>query len=104
MRRIPLPEAAAQDVVYQKLLVPVVDTRVAEEMVMLACQLATEKEAAIDALYVIEAPLNLPLSARLPKDEGRSQAVLEGAVAIADQFKIRVTPVVVLARQAGRGR
>ena len=102
VRRVPLPEAGAQDIVYQKLLVPLVDSQVADEMMVLACQLATEKKAAIDALYVIEVPLNLPLDARLPKNEDRAQAVLEGAVAIADQFKIPVTPVVVRARQAGR--
>jgi basic amino acid/polyamine antiporter, APA family len=102
VRRIPLPEAGAQDIVYKQLLVPLVDTRVADEMMVLACQLATEKKAAIDALYVVEVPLNLPLTARLPKQEDRAQAVLEGAVAIADQFKIPVTPVIVKARQAGR--
>lgn len=102
VHRIALPEAGSQDVVFQNLLVPLVDTHTAEAMMVLACQLATEKKAAIDALYVLEVPLNLPLDARLPKHEERAKAVLEGAIAIADQFKIPVTPVVVRARMAGR--
>ena len=41
-------------------------------MMVLACQLAAEKKSAIDALYVIEVPINLPLEAPLARE--REQA------------------------------
>ena len=53
------------DIDYDQILVPIVGSRVSDEMMVLACQLATEKKSSIDALYVIEVPLNLPLDARL---------------------------------------
>ena len=71
-------------------------------MMVLACQLAREKESSLDALYVIEVPMNLPLNARLVKERAKGQAVLERAVAIAAQFKVKVNPILVTARQAGR--
>jgi len=101
VRRIPLPATVGEDIVYGQILVPLVDTRLANEMMVLACQLATEKVASITALYVLEVPLQVSLEAPLTKETDRAQAVLERAVAIADQFNVKVTPVVVRARAAG---
>ncbi len=97
-----LPATLQDDVVYDQLLVPVRDSRVSEEMMVLACQLATERKASIDALYVIEVPLNLPIDASLPEERERARRVLEQAAQAADQFNIKLTPVVVTARSAGR--
>ena len=97
-----LPATLQDDVVYDQLLVPVRDSRVSEEMMVLACQLATERNASIDALYVIEVPLNLPIDASLPEERERARQVLEQAAQAADQFNIKLTPVVVTARSAGR--
>ena len=69
---------------------------------VLACQLATERNSSIDALYVIEVPLNLPIDASLPEERERARQVLESAAQAADQFKVKLTPVVVTARSAGR--
>ena len=44
---------------------------------VLACQLATERNSSIDALYVIEVPLNLPIDASLPEERERARQVLE---------------------------
>jgi len=79
-----------------------VGSRITDEMMVLACQLATEKQSSIDALYVIEVPFNLPLDARLPQERDNAKAVLEQAAVIADQFGVTMTPIVVTARAAGR--
>ena len=97
-----LPASLQEDVVYDQLLVPVRDTVVSEEMMVLACQLATERRSAIDALYVIEVPLNLPIDATLPEERERARQVLERAAQAADMFNVRLTPVIVTARSAGR--
>ena len=69
---------------------------------VLACQLATERKSSIDALYVIEVPLNLPIDASLPEERERARQVLERAASAADMFNVKLTPVVVTARSAGR--
>ena len=97
-----LPASLQDDVVYDQLLVPVRDTVVSEEMMVLACQLATERRSSIDALYVIEVPLNLPIDASLPEERERARQVLERAAQAADMFNVRLTPVIVTARSAGR--
>jgi len=97
-----LPSSLQEDVVYDQLLVPLRDTQVSDEMMVLACQLATERGSSIDTLYVIEVPLNLPLDARLPEENRRAEEVLERAAQAADEFKVKVTPHVVTARSAGR--
>ena len=71
-------------------------------MMVLACQLATEKKSSIDGLYVIEVPLNLPLDARLTAERAKADKVLATAARVADAFKVKFTPRVVTARQAGR--
>jgi basic amino acid/polyamine antiporter, APA family len=97
-----LPASLQEDVVYDQLLVPVRDTVVSEEMMVLACQLATERKSSIDALYVIEVPLNLPIDASLPEERERARQVLERSAQAADMFNVKLTPVVVTARSAGR--
>jgi basic amino acid/polyamine antiporter, APA family len=102
VKAAPLPAYVQEDIVYDQLLVPLVGSQVTDEMVVLACQLATERNSAIDALYVIEVPMNLPLDAALPEERERARQVLDRAVIIADQFGVKMTPIVVTARQAGR--
>ena len=51
---------------------------------------------------MIEVPLNLPIDASLPEERERARRVLEQAAHAADQFNIKLTPVVVTARSAGR--
>ena len=102
VERVVLPEAVAADIDYDQILVPIVGSRITDEMVVLACQLATEKKSSIDALYVIEVPMNLPLDARLVKERARAQGVLTAATAIASQFGVLMRPHVITARGAGR--
>ena len=98
----PLPVSVQEDVDYNQILVPIVGSRISDEMMVLACQLATEKKASIHGLYVIEVPLNLPLDARLTTERAKADRVLATAARVADAFKIKFTPHVVTARQAGR--
>jgi amino acid transporter/nucleotide-binding universal stress UspA family protein len=98
----PLPASVSQDIDYDQILVPIIGSRISDEMVVLACQLAKEKESAIDALYVIEMPLNLPLDAQLTEEREKARKVLATAARVADAFKVKFTPVIVTARSVGR--
>ncbi len=97
-----MPESMQDDVDYHQILVPIVGSRVTDVMMVLACQLATEKKSSIDGLYVIEVPLNLPLDAKLTRERAKADETLKAAALIASQFKVKFTPHVVAARQAGR--
>jgi basic amino acid/polyamine antiporter, APA family len=99
---VPLPAAVSTDILYDQMLVPIVGSRITDEMVVLACQLATQKQSAIDVMYVIEVPMNLPLDARLTTERARAGELLDAAQVIADQFDIEMRPVVVTARGAGK--
>ena len=100
--KVIVPESMQADIDYNQILVPITGSRVTDEMMVLACQLATEKKSSIDGLYVIEVPLNLPLDARLVHEREKADKVLGAAALIADQFKVKFTPHVVTSRQAGR--
>jgi APA family basic amino acid/polyamine antiporter len=97
-----LPAAALADVDYDRILVPVLGTRLSDEMMVLACQLAAEKGAVIDVLYVLEVPMNLPLDASLPLGRARGKHVLDTAMAVAREFGVEAWPHLVSARSPGR--
>jgi APA family basic amino acid/polyamine antiporter len=100
--RLYMPESMQSDVDYHEILAPIVGTRVSDHMMVLACQLATEKNSSIAGLYVIEVPLNLPLDAKLTRERTKAEQSLKAAALIASQFKVRFTPHIVAARHAGR--
>jgi len=102
VEKVVVPESMQADIDYNQILVPITGTRISDEMMVLACQLATEKKSSIDGLYVIEVPLNLPVDARLVNERAKADKVLKAAAVIADQFKVKFTPHVVTARQAGK--
>jgi APA family basic amino acid/polyamine antiporter len=102
VEKVVVPISMQQDIDYNQILVPITGTRISDEMMVLACQLATEKQSSINGLYVIEVPLNLPLDASLVGERARADKVLKAAALIASQFKVKFTPGVVTARQAGR--
>ncbi len=97
-----LPQAALSNVDYERILVPVSGTRLTDEMMVLACQLATEKDATIDAVYVVEVPMSLPLDASMKRERERGRQVLDVAVAVAAEFGVEAWPHLVPARRAGR--
>jgi APA family basic amino acid/polyamine antiporter len=102
VEKVVVPVSMQEDIDYDQILVPVTGTRISDEMMVLACQLATEKKSSIVGLYVIEVPLNLPLDASLVNERAKAQRVMKAAATIASQFKVKFTPHVVTARQAGR--
>ncbi len=102
VEKVVVPVSMQADVDYDQILVPITGTRISDEMMVLACQLATEKKSAIDGLYVIEVPLNLPLDASLANERAKAAQALKAAATIASQFKVKFTPHVVTARRAGR--
>jgi len=102
VKTVPLPASVREDIDYNQILVPIVGSRITDEMMVLACQLATEKKSSIDGLYVIEVPLNLPLDALLTAERDKAGRVLATAARVADSFKVKFTPDVVTARQAGK--
>ena len=101
-REASLPAAALSDVDYDRVLVPVQGTRLSDEMMVLACQLAADKDAVIDVLYVLEVPMNLPLDASLPDGRARGKHVLDTAIAVAREFGVEAWPHLVSARSPGR--
>ena len=102
VEKIVVPISMQADIDYHQILVPITGTFISDEMMVLACQLATEKKSSIDGLFVIEVPLNLPLDARLVNERAKGDQVLKAAATIASQFKVKFTGNVVTARQAGR--
>ena len=97
-----LPSAALSDVDYERILVPVDGTRLSDEMMVLGCQLAAEKGAIIDAVHVVQVPMQLPLDAPLTEERRRGQLVLDAAMAVAREFSVEAWPHLVAARQSGR--
>jgi nucleotide-binding universal stress UspA family protein len=97
-----LRKTTAADVVYDQILVPVIGTRLTDEMLVLACQLATEKASSIDALYIVEVPLDRPLDAPLDLERQRAQKIVELATATAGEFGVEARGPVVAARSAGK--
>jgi APA family basic amino acid/polyamine antiporter len=101
-RETELPPAAMSNVDYERILVPVNGTRLSDEMMVLACQLATEKGATIDAVYVVEVPMNLPMDASMERERARGRQVLDVAMAVATEFGVEAWPHLVPSRRAGR--
>ena len=102
VEKVVVPESMQADIDYDQILVPIVGSRISDEMMVLGCQLATEKKSSIHALYVIEVPINLPLDAPLEQERQRAARALKAAGVIASQFKVKLTPVVVTGRNTGR--
>jgi APA family basic amino acid/polyamine antiporter len=102
VEKVVVPVSMQADIDYDQILVPITGTRISDEMMVLACQLATEKKSSINGLYVIEVPLNLPLDASLVNERAKAERVLKAAATIASQFKVKFTPHVATTRQAGR--
>lgn len=97
-----LPSTALVDVDYERILVPVDGTRLTDEMMVLGCQLAADKDATIDVVYVVVVPMNLPLDAGMPDERERGRRVLDAALAVAGDFGVEAWPHLVASRTVGR--
>jgi len=114
--RVVVPEAAlragsADDSEYGSILVPILGTRLDDDIVQTAGRLsAAEHEdravgegAVIEALWVFEVPLSLPLDARLPDDQvKRARRSLARAKAVGEEYEgVEVATATVRSRRAG---
>lgn len=90
------------DVEYNNILVPVIGTKISREAMVMACELATEERAAIEVLYVIEVPMNLPLDANLPEQAAKAETLLGEAHEVAKEFGVTLYPSVIPSRNVGK--
>ena len=87
---------------FRRVLVPMKLGPIGEEMVATAVALAKEREAQVDALFVIVVPLDHELDAPLHELEEQAAASLAEAVLLGEENGVRVEPVTVRARSLGR--
>jgi len=91
-----LPEAE-----FSRILVPMKLGEIGEEMVATAVKLAQERHAAVEALYVIRVPLELPLDAPMFDEEERAAASLAEAAALGADNEVLVVCRTIRARAIG---
>ncbi len=87
---------------FRRVLVPMKLGPIGEEMVATAVALAKEREARVDALFVIVVPLDKELDAPLYELEEQAAASLAEAVLLGEEHGVRVEPLTVRARSLGR--
>ena len=91
-----LPEAE-----FSKILVPMKLGEIGEEMVATAVKLAQERNATVEALFVIKVPLDQPLDAPLYDEEERAAASLAEAAALGADHGVEVIGRTFRARSIG---
>jgi len=84
----------------KRILVPLAGTSVDPEVIRVAIALGKPAKAEIVAIYVIEVRWNLPLDAILDPESERGEAVLEGAVKVAEQAGAHLETELLQAREA----
>lgn len=118
-RRVTVPAAAlsgsegAEAGEYGSILVPVTGAPLDDDIVQTAGRLAgnwhddyaDERGATIEAIYVFEIPLALPLEARIPDAElEKARAALRRAKAVGEEYEdVSVATATVRARRLGQG-
>ena len=86
---------------FRKVLVPMKLGGIGEEMVATAIALAKQRGAAVEALYVINVPLSLPLDAELIDAEERAAASIAEALLLGEDNGVEVRGDTVKARAIG---
>ena len=116
-KRVTIPQAALQqrervEAEYGSILVPLMGTDLDDDIVQTAGRLASEDVvdeaeeggATIEALWVFEVPMALPIDARLPDAQlERARAALRRAKAVGEEYDgVQVATATVRARRAGQ--
>jgi APA family basic amino acid/polyamine antiporter len=116
-RRVTIPEAALQarekaEAEYGSLLVPLMGNELDDDIVQTAGRLASEAAvdeaedggATIEALWIFEVPMALPIDARLPDAQlERARAALRRAKAVGEEYEgVTVATATVRARRKGQ--
>jgi APA family basic amino acid/polyamine antiporter len=117
LRRVTIPQAALQqrerlEAEYGSILVPLMGTPLDDDIVQTAGRLASEdvvdeaeeRGATIEALWVFEVPMSLPIDARLPEAQlEQARAALRRAKAVGEEYDgVQVATATVRARRAGQ--
>ncbi|MFL5827901.1 MAG: amino acid permease [Thermoleophilaceae bacterium] len=113
-RRFTIPATALQEapeVEYGSILVPVFGSDLDDDIVGTAGRLASEEGdpgeggTVIEALYVIEVPMSLPLDARMPEERVKAaRKALARAKEVGEEYEgVEVATAVVRARSVGAG-
>ncbi|HEX8205372.1 MAG TPA: amino acid permease [Solirubrobacteraceae bacterium] len=117
LRRVQVPQAAlqreAREAEYGSILVPLSGSPLDDDIVQTAGRLATEEQtdldpdadgATIEALWVFEVPMALPIDARLPDAQlEQARAALRRAKAVGEEYAgVEVATATVRARRAGQ--
>jgi len=117
VERVTVPEQALRgdkrvEVEYGSILVPIFGTPLDDDIIQTAGRLAgdiqdeydTAEGATIEALWVFEIPMSLPIDARLPDATlERARAALRRAKAVGEEYQgVEVQTATVRARRAGR--
>ena len=116
LKRVTVPESAltrrAAEAEYGSMLVPILGTPLDDDIMQTAGRLAAEENAddgeggaVIEALWIFEVPMALPLDTRVPDAElKRARAALKRAKAVGEEYQgVEVATAVVRARRAGPG-
>ena len=115
LKRVVIPESAlrreAGRVEYGSILVPILGTPLDDDIIQTAGRLAAAEQAdeaegegaTIEALWVFEVPMSLPIDAALPQQQlERARAALRRAKAVGEEYEgVQVATATVRARQAG---
>jgi CIC family chloride channel protein len=86
---------------FSKILVPMKLGEIGEEMVATAVKLAQERQASVEALFVIRVPLDQPLDAPVYDLEEQAAASMAEAAALGSDHGVEVVGRVVRARSIG---
>jgi APA family basic amino acid/polyamine antiporter len=117
LRRFVMSEEALRSepvkLTYGSILVPILGTPLDDDIVQTAGRLAAEENpdagdgrgATIEAIWVFEVPLSLPLDARLPEEQlKRARAALARSKAVGEEYDgVEVATATIRARRAGEG-
>ena len=87
---------------FKRILVPMKLGAIGEEMVATAIAIAKEREAHVDALFVIVVPLEYAIDAPLHDLEEQAAASLAEATILGEENDVEVMPVAVRARSLGK--
>ena len=86
-----------------RILVPVVETVVAERAVELGCRLGEDQKAEIILASIVEVPMTLALSTPMPALEAQAKEALDMATFIVQQHNLPVRSRVLPQRSAAEG-
>jgi APA family basic amino acid/polyamine antiporter len=115
LKRVTVPESAltrrTSEAEFGSMLVPILGTPLDDDIMQTAGRLASEENAdegeggaVIEALWIFEVPMSLPLDTRVPDPElKRARAALNRAKAVGEEYQgVEVATAVVRARRAGQ--